>query len=1068
MNGLRARLVRTPARPLPRHEWDDGARWLLAAPRGFVRVLGAPGTGKTTLLASAVAARIADGAEPENVLVLTASRRAADAVRADITRRLTALDEGDGAGIRTVREPLVRTVHSYAFAVLRAQAASDGSPAPRLLSGPEQDVVVRELLAGDLERGAPDWPESLRPALAVPGFAEELRDLLLRAAERGLGPEDLVRLGRSQARPEWVAAGHFWSQYEQVTLLQGVGGNAVGEAGAPALDAAELVASALVELEGEPDLLARERRRVRHLFVDDAQHLDPLQYRLVRLLADSAADAVLAGDPDQAVFSFRGADPRLLADADPDGERTVVLRRSHRLGPVVHETVTRVAATLPGTSAHRFSTSRPPGDSDGTVRTRLLPTAAAEAAWVADQLRRAHLLDGVPWSEMAVLMRSASRSLPLLQRALATAGVPVATMAEELPLARQPAVGPLLTVLRVAADPGVLDAEVAEMLLASPLGGADPLALRRLRRGLRRLELVAGGERSSDELLVEALRDGDVLAGLADAEALPVRRVGSLLATASDAVREGAGVTDVLWRVWEASGLTDRLVAQAGRGGTLGARADRDLDAVVALFDAAARYVERLPRASVAGFAEYLSSQHIAGDSLAPTAARGRGVSLLTAHGAAGREWTVVAVTGLQEGVWPDLRLRGSLLGVERLVDLLSGVDGTAVSATAPILAEERRLFYVAASRARRTLLVSAVQGEDEQPSRFLSELTDSGEDTRQAGPDVRAEQRERGLTLAELVGELRAAVTDPELPSARRSLAARQLARLARARVPGAHPAQWYGITEPSTETPLRRPGEVIKVSPSVVDTLVKCPLRWLLERHGGTDPAPLPAVTGTLVHALAQAAAEGADEKTLWKELDAAWAKVDAGAPWFSRKERARIEAMVRNFLAWLHQSRSELTQHAVEQDMRVELPQVEGQPTVTLTGRVDRLELDAEGRPVVVDLKTSKYAVSGDTAAEHPQLAVYQLATLLGAFADHEGSTGGARLLYVGKSSTRTGAVVREQPPLDDEAAQRWESDVRTAALDTTGPAYAARENVDCSRCSAKPACPLRPEGRQVTGS
>ncbi|WP_040924117.1 3'-5' exonuclease, partial [Saccharomonospora iraqiensis] len=407
------------------------------------------------------------------------------------------------------------------------------------------------------------------------------------------------------------------------------------------------------------------------------------------------------------------------------------------------------------------------------VRTRLSPTPAAEAAWVADQLRRAHLLDGVPWSEMAVLTRSASRSLPVLQRALAAAGIPVATTTEELPLSRHPGVRPLLTLLRVVADPDSLDADTAEMLLSSPLGGADPLALRRLRRGLRRLELAAGGERSSDELLVRALRDGDVLAGLADAEAAPVRRVGGLLTGAREAVAAGAGVEDVLWRVWQDSGLQDKLVRQAARGGSLGARADRDLDAVVALFDAAGRYVDRLPRASVAGFAEYLGSQHIAGDSLAPVAARGTGVSLLTAHGAAGREWTVVAVVGLQEGSWPDLRLRGSLLGVERLVDLLSGVDSESVSATAPLLAEERRLFHLAASRARDVLLLGAVQGEDEQPSRFLDDLDLTGA-ADEAAPDVREHSRGRALVLSELVGELRAAVCDPDTDPQRRGLAAR------------------------------------------------------------------------------------------------------------------------------------------------------------------------------------------------------------------------------------------------------------------------------------------------------
>ncbi|WP_157577224.1 UvrD-helicase domain-containing protein, partial [Saccharomonospora iraqiensis] len=366
---MHARLVRPTAAPVPDREWDGPARGLLAGPRGFVRVLGGPGTGKTSLLAETAAARVRQGADPENLLVLTASRRAAEAVRAEITRMLTAGDDAGSAGVvRTVREPVVRTVHSYAFAVLRLQAARDGLPAPRLLSGPEQDAVVRDLLAGDLDRGAGDWPPTLRPALAVPGFAEELRDLLLRAAERGLGPEDLVKLGRSRGREEWVAAGTFWSQYEEVTLLQGVGGHAVGESGAPALDAAELVSSALVELEGDADLLAREQARVRHLLVDDAQHLDPLQYRLLRLLGGGAEDRVLAGDPDQAVFSFRGADPRLLTDADPDGRHTVTLTRSHRLAPRVHEAVATISAMLPGASGHRdFAPRRSEPDTDDGV-----------------------------------------------------------------------------------------------------------------------------------------------------------------------------------------------------------------------------------------------------------------------------------------------------------------------------------------------------------------------------------------------------------------------------------------------------------------------------------------------------------------------------------------------------------------------------------------------------------------------------------------------------------------------------------------------------------------------------
>ncbi|MFF0147129.1 superfamily I DNA/RNA helicase [Amycolatopsis sulphurea] len=1053
--------MRPPVPATPTFTWDDGARRVLAGAAGFSRVLGGPGTGKTALLATAAARRIAEGADPESVLVLTTSRKAADALRADITRRLTSDPDSPSALPRTVSEPLVRTVHSYAFSLLRLEARAEELPPPRLLAGAEQDVVVRELLEGDLDRGALDWPEQLRPALTVPGFAEELRDLLMRAAERGLGPEDLAELGRRQDREEWIAAGRFWAQYEEVTQLQGA---ALGQRGAPALDAAELVTSALLALEDDEELRDRERTRVRHLFVDDAHHLDPLQIQLIRTIGHTAAEFVVAGDPDQSVFSFRGADPRLFADADTDGDRTVVLTVSHRLAPTVRAAVTKLGATLPGASAHRKLLS-PQGKRGGRVRVRLMPTPAAEASWIADQLRRAHLVDGVAWADMAVLVRSPARTFLVLQRALRAAGVPIGSATEELPLARHSAVRPLLAVLRVAAEPDLLDVDLAEMLLSSTLGGADPLALRRLRRGLRRLELAGGGQRASDELLVEALRGGDILAGLADVEATPVRRVATLLSVTHQAVRREDGVEQVLWKLWQASGLQDRMLRLVERGGSLGAQADRDLDAVVALFDAAGRYADRLPKASVAAFADYLSSQNIAGDTLAPAAIPGEGVSLLTAHAAAGREWTVVAVAGVQEGAWPDLRLRGSLLGVERLVDLLSGVDEhDRVSAIAPILAEERRLFYLAASRARRTLLVTAVAGEDEQPSRFLDELEENGADD--GALDSRMKPPGRSLVLAELVGELREVVCDEKTEPQRRERAATQLARLAAAGVPGAHPDTWYGLLGPSTADPVHGPGDLMRISPSTVEILVKCPLRWLIERHGGSDPAQLAAVTGTLVHGLAQAVAGGSTEEQIQAALDEAWARVDAGAPWFSRRERSRVEQMLRNFVTWLEVSRRELIEAGVEQDIEVELPMGDGEVRVLLRGRVDRVELDKNGRPVIVDIKTGKVPVSAADAEKHPQLAAYQLAVLLGAIEGKQ-APGGARLVYVAKQSNKTGATQRDQPPLDEEAGREWLDLVRAAAGAAAGPDYQAHENADCDRCPARGCCPLRPEGRQVTG-
>jgi superfamily I DNA/RNA helicase/RecB family exonuclease len=1101
-------LVRRPRPPGPELVWDEAARRVLAHDAGPLRVLGGPGTGKTSLLLAAVAARVDAGVEPERTLVLVGSRRAAGELRERLVERLYA----DGGSGRTSREPLVRTVHSYAFGVLRLHAARNGDPPPRLLASAEQDAVVRDLLLGELLGEAPDsgWPPRLRPAIGLPGYAAELRELLLRAAERGLGPDELTELGQRHDVPEWVAAGRFFRTYEHVILLRGAAGRGAPQATAPALDAAELVSAALDALAFDPELLAAERQRVRHLVVDDAQDLDPQQLELVRVLGSTADSVLLAGDPDQAVLTFRGADPDGLRALDAE---TVVLGTDHRGAPAIRAAGARLAARLPGSGPgrKRAAPADPvagdaPADSvpnAGSLAVRIFSSPAQEAGWVADQLRRAHLGGDVPWSRMAVLVRSTRRSLPALRRALLAAGVPIAAPPDELPLARQPAVVPLLMVLRFAARPRELDADAATALLTSPLGSADPMRMRRLRRGLLRLHAPATpGERpspdgaaegaraeaervSSDPLLVEALRAAatgrpDPLAELPALETAPLRRVGALLALAGEAIRDGESAEEVLWRVWQGTRLGSRWSEASARGGPVGAAADRDLDAVLALFEAAAKHTDRLPGADVAGFTEYLADQQLPGDSLAARSPQGEAVSLLTAHAARGRGWDVVAVPAVQEGSWPDLRLRGSLLGSERLVDLVAGTatpGAERVSRSAPLLAEERRLFYVACTRARHTLLVSAVAGEDEQPSRFLDELDPMPADQ----ADRPVHRPSRSLVLAELVGELRRAVCEPDEPpepdadraarTHRRRRAARQLARLADAGVPGAHPDDWYGLAPLSTAAPLRAPGEVVPVSPSDVEKIVRCPLRWVLERHGGSELGALAAVTGSLVHALVQASAAGADGAELEGALRSAWSHLDAGAPWFGRRELGRVRGMLAAFDGWVRSSRAEgLRLVAVEQPVRLELSdgELERAGGLQLRGRVDRLEVDADGRPVVVDVKTGKVALSSRAAAEHPQLAIYQLAAALGAFGrllEPGAPPGGARLVYL--ADQKAGGQVKEpaQPPLDGAELARWEGVLRQCARESSGSRFVARPGPDCDRCPVRSSCPTREGGRPV---
>ncbi|OZE20949.1 ATP-dependent DNA helicase [Rhodococcus sp. 05-2254-6] len=1097
-HGATVTLVRAPKVARPAREWTGSAARLLSstpdsaaeaatgAPRWNPwQILGGPGTGKTSLVADYAVSRIVTG-DPESVLVLTQSKRAATAVREVIT---SGLFSGDHA-LRATREPLVRTVHSYAFAVLRLQASLYGNPPPRLLTGAEQDAVVREMLRGDLGDGARDWPERLRPALGTAGFVTAVRDMMLRSAERGIGPEDLVKLGRKHGRPEWVAVGRFAAGYEQAMLLRGAVGVEAAGATAPGLDAAELIGAALMAFATDPELLRSERARIRHLVVDDAQHLDPQAAQLVRLIGTDTESTVVAGDPDQAVFTFRGADPSFVADlVEVDSPRRVMLTRNHRSVPEVAELTDIIAGRLPGLGRHRCP--EPVGTArfgEPAARVHVVSSPAKEAAIIADAMRRAHLIDGMPWSEMAIVVRSVPRTLAPLRRALHGAGVPMITPTSELPLHRQHGAVGLLLVLRAISDPS-FDGEDALALLSGPIGGADPVGLRRLRRGVRRLELASGGERDSAELLRVVLTDdargsAGWIGGLSDVESAPLRRALGVIRKARALARTGRGVEDVLWAAWQASGLERRWSTASAWGGSAGAQADRDLDAVVALFDAAAAYVDRLPRAQIGGFLDYIAQQEIPTLNSHRATVRADAVTLLSAHSAAGREWELVAVAGVQEGLWPGLRSRGSLLGTDTLVDLVSGkVDAAAaldgrLSKSAPLLAEERTLFLVACSRARSTLLVTAVDSStgdaDLVRSRFVDELrgVDGGGESDLAPGTPVPETAHRVLALPMLVAELRSVVCDPivaEQDPDKRARAARHLATLADAGVRAAHPDEWFGVAGPSTDAPLWQLGDgPVPLSPSTVEQLTTCPLRWMLERHGGNDGTNTHAVTGTLVHTLVQAVAGRIPPEQLRRALETAWDAVDLGSQWFSRHELDRTGAMLETFETWLQGSRGELTEAGVE--LRVDGildARSEDEPAVALRGRIDRLEHDPDGRPVIIDVKTAKTVMSKEDAQGHHQLATYQVAAAAGAIeGEPAGEPGGARLVFVAKPHNKDGATQRVQQVPTPEKLEEWRDTVHQAASATQGPTFEARINDGCRHCPVKSSCPAHETGRQVT--
>ena len=1082
-----------------RPELDEAQQAVVDHPGGPLLVLAGPGTGKTTTLVEAIVDRIERrGADPASVLALTFSRKAAEQLRDRVTARLG----------RTTSSAMCATFHSFAYGLVRRYSPPELYASPlRLLSAPEQDVVLRELLVESPE--AVSWPVSLQRASQTRGFAREVAAVLGRAREKGLDAAALRALGAENELPEFVAAGWFLEQY-----LVNLDDQA-------ATDYADLVRRAVIEAGVHR---AELRAQFQHVFVDEYQDTDPGQVQLLQAIAGGGADLTVVGDPHQSIYAFRGAEVRGLLDFPDrfprrDGRPAEVqaLQVVRRFGPRLLHASQCVAARLPLTGsvgaaarqafaepfsvAQQVSQEAPPGAGD-RVEVLTYDTERAEVERIADLLRRAHLEDGVPWSQMAVLVRSGRVSIPVLRRGLSGAGVPVEVASDETPLAREPAVRPLLDALRAVVDldradsedlknhPQRLDLTLAEGLLVSPLVGLDATEVRALARVLResdKADAVAEdrGSRPSPELLRMAVSGAAALPSGAAATPV-VRRVAALaglLRGARDLLDAGGAVEEVLWSLWAGTSWPDHLRSRVQRGGAAARLADRDLDAVCALFETAARAEEQVGHKGLAEFLATVEAQEIPADTLAERAVHGESVRLLTAHRAKGLEWSLVVVAHAQEGSWPDLRRRATLLRADRI-----GAGGYARAVLQPdtttreLLADERRLFYVACTRARHRLVVTAVASPDaegEQPSRFLGEL----------GVGVRHQQGRppRPLSLAGLVSELRRTAADPVSSHELRDAAVRRLARLAeethpdgRALVPAADPASWWGTRDLSrSEQPVRPVDAPVELSASALAGLTECPAKWFLEREaGGAATSSQAQGFGNLVHALADRLAKhevGSESGTgaevveeLMGLVDEVWDQLGFRTPWSRDREHDAVRAALTRFLSW-HDRPGARTVLATEQELRAEVSLPDGQ-RVALSGYADRLEIDDDGHVVVVDLKTGKYPPSDKALAENPQLGLYQLAVDHGAVdaiveGPGEAASGGAELWQLRKE-VRGALKVQQQPPQepDDEGVRPIDRQLMGAAAAIRLEEFPARpERARCDRCQFVTLCPA-----QVSGS
>lgn len=953
-------------------------------------VIGSPGSGKTSCLKARFLHLIDKGLKPEQVVVIAQTRDSANLYRDQLALELQTATSG----------PLAKTLTSLAFQVLVEQARINKHPTPTLLSGSEQDAMLAEIL---LATEQTSWPNQLDATVrSLAGFRTELRDLIAVALEHAITPAKLAELGKRHGFSSWEAAS---SSYEQYLKLQNCTESQKYDA-ASLLRAAAAVVSKGAEL---PKSIAS----LTTLLVDDAQELTPAAAEFIFALCKHGVGVCLFGDPDVATLSFRVANPKamtMLAERIGLSQSTPVtviyLEPSHRVRPAeISLALAKISSQIEVARAGRQRRGLTPSKQEeltgGALEVKVFRSKTDEVSYLAGALRRRHLFDKVAWSKMAVIARSRPE-LEALALLLSAHQVPVRVSGSATALKSDHAVGELLQLAAVCLSDEPITLERAQQLLLSEVCGLDALSLLRLKRSLRKVH--SDSDESADELLLAGFSEPILISLVRSQEARKAERFIRLIAQTKELAQEPDATTEaVLWNLISGTSLMDRWV-EASRGvSELSMQAGKNLDSVMTLFAAAARFTERNPETSPLDFVTDQLLREIPEDSLALNNYSGDYVALLTPSGLIGREFDTVCLPGLTEGVWPNLKPRSSLLGAQALDALANGEITETSELEKSELSGELRMFNKALGSSRARVLVSATDEEEEQISQFVALINGSIPEPEAFVP--------RSLTLRSLAGDLRRELAARSGDS---SEIAMGLARLAAAKVPGSAPENWYGLLPVSSDEPLTDlANELVTVRPSQLESYLKCPLHWFLQNHGGRSDS-FSASLGTLVHEVLEISTSS-DIAELQKLTESRWHTLEFEADWLEDLGKRRAAKMLANLASYLKQFEDKgSVVLAKEQNFHFEFDHVRVQ------GQVDRIEQSENGSIMIVDLKTGSTAPSEADTANNPQLALYQMALLEGGFAElgaiGQEQLAGAKLLIVGGDKF----VERGQPAMSGQTS------------------------------------------------
>ncbi len=645
---------------------NDPQREAVLHGEGPLLVLAGAGSGKTRVIVHRIARLVRDdGVTPWRILAVTFTNKAAGEMRARLGELLGA----------DANDLWVQTFHAFGARFLRREAARAGlSPSFPIYDDDDQLRLVKGILA---ELGADDGETlTARQALSrIDGW----KGLALRPGELDLGHYDV----------EGQLAREVYVRYDA----------AIARAGAA--DFGDLLMRPVRLLEEDEGLRRRWAGRFEHLLVDEFQDTNPVQYRLLRLLAGSKGNVCVVGDDDQAIYRWRGANVENILgfDADFPGTRVVKLERNYRSTKNVLDAAHAVIARASRRREKRLWTEAEPGEP-------LALLVGQDEHDEAERIARAVAMErarGTAGDEIAVLYRTNAQSRPV-EAALRAARVPY-VIVRGTSFYERAEVRDAAAYLRLALEPrSDLD---LERVVNRPSRGIGDKSVERLR----------GHARARGLSLYDALAEVDAVEGLKPAarRALAaLRETLAGLAKDAPALDAGVAVQEVLSR----TGLLARLEADRTDEATEKAENLVELVAAAREFDEAAagqpppRDPEEPTPVPLARFLEQIALLGEA-DQATP---EGR-VSLMTLHAAKGLEFTAVFLSGLEDGTFPRAPWG----------DVSPREEAEAYD-------EERRLCYVGMTRAKKRLTLSLARrrmgfGEggpsfrQMEPSRFLTDL---------------------------------------------------------------------------------------------------------------------------------------------------------------------------------------------------------------------------------------------------------------------------------------------------------------------------------------------------------